>query len=198
MKKNILQINSSGRLQGSVTRKISNLLVQQISDNQGQSAIVNRDLANGLPFVDEKWIEANFTAPEERTARHRKALSFSDSLVKEMQQADHIVIASPIYNFSIPAVLKAWVDLVARAKLTFKYTDNGPVGLLEGKKAYLVMASGGVPIGSALDFASTYLKQALAFIGINDVTIIDSSKFDLQTNDNDQHNAEQMEMLVTA
>ena len=198
MKNNILQINSSGRHQGSVTRKISNLLVQQISDNREHATVVTRDLANGLPFVDEKWIEANFTAPEDRTDRHRETLSFSDSLVKEMQMANHIVIASPIYNFSIPAVLKAWVDLVARAKLTFKYTEKGPVGLLEGKKAYLVMASGGVPIGSELDFASPYLKQALAFIGIDDVTIIDSSQFDLLTDENAQHNAEQMDALVTA
>jgi len=173
----ILQINSSSRYHDSITRQVAELVVNNLSNEN--STIINRDLAKGLPFIDEQWIGANFTVPEDRNDQHKATLSFSDSLVNELQQAEHIVIASPIYNFSLPAVLKAWIDLIARARLTFQYTANGPEGLLKNKKAYIVIASGGVPVGSSMDFASPYLKQALAFVGITDVTIIDANNIDL-------------------
>lgn len=194
--KTLLQVNSSGRFEGSVTRQLSELVVNQIKVEQPGLNVISRDLATGLPFIDEQWIGANFTPPEQRSSSHQETLSFSNELVSELQQADTIVIASPIYNFSIPAVLKAWIDLVARAQLTFKYTENGPQGLLKGKKAYVVVASGGVPIGSEMDFASGYLKQVLAFIGITEVTLIDASKIDL-LNDNNLTSAEtQIEAII--
>ncbi len=177
----LLHINSSGRYQGSVTRQISDSVITQLQKSDSQLEVIHRDLSAGLPFVDEPWIEANFTATEERSIDQKETLGFSDSLVAELQHANHIVIASPIYNFSIPAVLKAWVDQIARANLTFYYTDKGPVGLLENKKATLVMASGGVPIESEMDLATPYLKQALAFTGISDVTVIDASTFNLKS-----------------
>jgi len=173
----ILQVNSSSRYNDSITRQVTELVVQNLSADN--TAIINRDLAKGLPFIDEQWIGANFTAPEDRSDEHKATLSLSDSLVSELQQAEHIIIASPIYNFSLPAVLKAWVDLIARARLTFRYTANGPEGLLKNKKAYVIIASGGVPVGSPMDFASPYLIQALAFVGISDVTIIDANTIDL-------------------
>ncbi|TQV74966.1 FMN-dependent NADH-azoreductase [Aliikangiella marina] len=175
----ILQINSSGRKEGSLTRQLSDLVVKALRSENEALSLNQRDLSTGLPFVDESWIGANFTAPEERDEQHKATLSFSDSLVKELQDADHLIIASPIYNFSVPAVLKAWIDMIARARLTFRYTENGPEGLLKGKKAYLVMASGGVPIGSEVDFASRYLLQVMKFVGIEDVTVLDASQFDL-------------------
>jgi len=181
---NILKINSSGRLEGSVTRQLTDILTQHIiassTTRKEESNVIERDLATGLPFYDETWIGANFTAADERSDEQRQALKLSDELIDEIQQSEHIVIATPIYNFSLPAVLKAWVDLIARAKVTFKYTENGPVGLLKNKKAYLVMASGGVSIGGDSDFASHFLKYFLAFVGITDVTIIDASKVNLQ------------------
>ncbi|TQV89371.1 FMN-dependent NADH-azoreductase [Aliikangiella coralliicola] len=183
MNTNILQVNSSGRYEGSVTRQLSDAVVAQLKRNEPSLEVTSRDLATGLPFVDEQWIGANFTAPEERNQLHKETLSFSDQLVNELIQAKHIVIASPIYNFSVPAVLKAWIDLVARAKLTFKYTEYGPVGLLENKTAYLVVASGGVPVGSEVDFASRYLKQVLGFLGITDVKVIDASKINIESDD---------------
>jgi len=137
-------------------------------------AIKSRDLAKGIPFINEDWIHANFTDPEQRTEQNRQALATSDQLVEELQAAEILVIASPIYNFSVPAVLKAWIDQVARARVTFRYTENGPEGLLKAKKAYLVMASGGVPLGSEVDYASTYLKQVMNFLGIQDVTVVDA------------------------
>jgi FMN-dependent NADH-azoreductase len=103
-------------------------------------------------------------------------LAVSDALVAELEAADVIVIGAPIYNFSIPAVLKAWIDMVARAGVTFRYGEDGPEGLLNNKKAYVVMASGGVPIGSAMDFASPYLRHLLGFIGIHDVEFISAAE----------------------
>jgi len=181
-KKNILLVNSSGRFNGSVTRQLSQHIVKQLQFENENSKLVIRELTDGLPFINEEWIGATFTPIEQRNNAQKDVLSFSDELVKEIEGTDVIVIASPIYNFSIPAVLKAWIDLTARAQLTFKYTDVGPVGLIENKKVYIAIASGGVPIGSTMDFASPYLKQALGFIGLTDVTIIDASTINLSGN----------------
>lgn len=93
----------------------------------------------------------------------------SDLLVRELDSADVIMITAPVYNFSVPAALKAWIDMICRASLTFHYTENGPEGLLKDRPVYLVMASGGVPFGSSADFASGYLRHILGFIGIRDV-----------------------------
>jgi len=181
---NILQINSSGRYDGSITRQVSDIVVNYLKRSNQSQQSVNRDIAPGLPFVNEAWINSNFTAADERTEGQKEVLSFSNELVAELENANHIVIASPIYNFSIPATLKAWIDLIARAGLTFSYTENGPVGLLKNKKATLVMASGGVPIGSEMDMASNYLKLALGFVGINDVNIIDATTINISNDEN--------------
>lgn len=173
---NILRIDASGRFEGSVTRQLTDHLIENLSESNSNTHLVTRELASGLPFINEQWIGANFTPAEQRNEGHKQALELSDKLVAEIEAADTLVIASPIYNFSVPAVLKAWIDMVARAGLTFKYTEQGPVGLLEGKKAYLVIASGGTPLGSDWDFTSGYLKHVLGFIGITDVTLIDASK----------------------
>ena len=175
MKEKLLHVNASGRYQGSITRQVSNLVVRYLQQENPLLDIINRDLASGLPFVNEAWINANFMAPDERNEMQKEVLGFSDELVSELQQSTHSIIASPIYNFSIPAVLKAWIDMIARANLTFRYTENGPIGLLENKKVTVVMASGGVAIGSKMDMASTYLKQVLGFIGISHVNIIDAT-----------------------
>lgn len=182
MKNHILHINASARVEGSVTRDISAQLVQQLQHQQDAS-IVSRDLANGIEFINENWIGANFTDPAERSPEQKAALSLSDSLVAELEQASHIVIAAPIYNFSVPASLKAWVDQVARARVTFRYTENGPEGLLKGKKAYLVVASGGVPLGSEVDYASTYLRHVLGFLGIHDVTLVNANELGQAANE---------------
>ncbi|GLX77997.1 FMN-dependent NADH-azoreductase [Thalassotalea insulae] len=195
---NVLHINSSGRHQGSITREVSEQLVEQLIKKQKAGKVIKRDLATGLPFIDEQWIGANFTAAEDREAHHKETLALSDHLVGELQQAEHIVIASPVYNFSIPAVLKAWIDLVARARLTFKYTEQGPVGLLENKKAYLVMASGGVTIGSEADFATNYLKQVMAFIGITDVTVIDAGQIKLSSEQQTESIDQELDSLINA
>ncbi len=163
----ILHIDSSARSEGSVTRRLSAQITEQLGGD-----VIRRDLADPLPLLTETWIGANFTPADTRDDMQRDTLALSDALVNEIKQANTLVIGAPIYNFGIPAVLKAWVDLVARAGLTFKYTENGPVGLLDGKKAIIVMASGGTKIGSDIDFASGYLRHVLGFIGIHDVQFV--------------------------
>ena len=169
---NVLEVQASARGEGSISRDLTADLIAALEARHGELNITRRDLAKGLPFIDEAWVAANFTPDEDRTSTHRQILSRSDDLVAELQAADVIVIGAPMYNFSVPAVLKAWIDMIARARLTFEYTENGPRGLLEGKKAYVVVPSGGVPVGSPADFATPYLRHALKFVGITDVEFI--------------------------
>ena len=168
----VLEITASARQEGSVSRRLVQNLVAALEDRHGEVSVVRRDVAAGLPYVDEDWVRANFTPEEERSAADRKTLAQSDELVAELEAADVIVIGTPIYNFSIPATLKAWIDMVSRARKTFRYTDNGPEGLLKGKKAFVIVPSGGVPVGSEVDFATPYLRHALGFIGITDVEFV--------------------------
>ena len=172
----ILEISASGRKSGSVSRLLTSELVGELEKKHAGATTTRRELSLGMPFVDEDWIGANFTAPEERSEAQNDTLGFSDQLVAELQASDTIVIGVPIYNFSIPAVLKAWVDMIARAGLSFRYTADGPEGLLKGKTAYLVVASGGVAVDSAWDFATPYMRHALAFVGITDVQVIAAEK----------------------
>jgi FMN-dependent NADH-azoreductase len=174
MTQKILRIDASMRKAGSYSRTLSNRLIAQLK-SQNPSTVKVRDLADGIPFINEAWIGANFTDITERTAEQRSVLSCSDALISELKSADTLVIGLPIYNFNVPAAFKAWIDQVARAKVTFRYGDNGPEGLLENKKAYVVLSSGGTQLGSDMDFVSDYIHHVLGFIGIKDVTIIDSS-----------------------
>lgn len=168
MTNTILNIQSSARSDDSVTRQLSQAALKQLNANE----VITRDLAAGIPLLTADWLAANFTAPDDRTTQNGEALALSDTLIDEIKQADTLVFGVPVHNFSIPAALKAWVDQIARVGVTFKYTDTGPVGLLEGKRAIILLASGGTPIGSDIDFASGYLKHIMGFIGISDVTII--------------------------
>lgn len=170
---NILRIDASARRAGSITRRLSDTLIANLRARHGRTRVQVRDLARTPPpLLDADWIAASYTDPQARDADQRAALAVSDELVAELCAADVVVIGVPVYNFGVPAALKAWVDLVARARVTFRYTENGPEGLLTGKRAYLVMASGGVAIGSAADFATGYLRQLLGFLGITDVEIV--------------------------
>ena len=167
MTQNILQIDASARLNGSTTRQ----LTAKISDRLG-GTVTHRDLSDAIPQINETWVNANFTPADQRDATQIDTLSLSDQLVDELKAADTVVIGVPVYNFGIPAALKAWVDLVARAGVTFKYSETGPVGLLEGKRAILAVATGGTAVGSEIDFATGYMKHVLGFIGIHDVEIV--------------------------
>lgn len=164
----ILHIDASARLTESTTRTLS----RKILDHLGEDDIIRRDLADPLPQVTENWIGANFTPPGQRNAGQMEILGLSDQLVDEIARADTLVIGLPIYNFSVPAAFKAWVDLIARVGLSFHYTETGPKGLLGGKRAIIAIASGGTSVGSDADFATGYVRHILGFIGISDVSVI--------------------------
>ena len=168
----IFELSASGRGNDSVSRMLTQEVIDALEQKNGAIEVIRRDLSTGVSLVDEDWINANFTADEDRSSEQRQTLGESDALVAELQAADVLVIGAPIYNFGVPASLKAWVDMIARARLTFRYTEQGSEGLLTGKKAYVVVASGGVPVDSPVDFATPYLRQALKFVGITDVEII--------------------------
>ena len=180
---NILEVSASGRGSASVSRQLSRDTLAALEDRYGNVNVVRRDLNDGIGFVDEDWIAANFTDPDERSDAQRERLSESDELIAELRAADVIVIGAPMYNFSIPATLKAWIDQVARARVTFRYTNDGPVGLLDNKKAIVIATSGGVPIGSPVDHATPYLRHALGFLGIADVEVIGADQLNAGTDD---------------
>jgi len=117
---NVLEVSASGRKRGSVSRTLSKELIDALAARNGAVSLTRRDLADGIPLLDERWIEANFTPEEERADGQRETLALSDALVAELQAASVIVIGVPVYNFGIPAALKAWVDMIARARLTFR------------------------------------------------------------------------------
>jgi FMN-dependent NADH-azoreductase len=167
---NILHIDASGRGKPSVSRQLSNEIVQKISSDQ--TNVTYRDVSQGLSFVDETMIGAYYTHKAERSDEQHQAIALSDTIVGELMDADTVVIGMPIYNFSMPAGFKTWSDLAARVGETFTYTENGPVGLLEGKKAYVAVASGGTKVGSEIDFLTPWLRHFLGFIGISDVEIV--------------------------
>ncbi|MFU7529536.1 FMN-dependent NADH-azoreductase [Qipengyuania sp. ASV99] len=169
---NILHITASIRGDESVSNALGNRLVEGLVAKGGAS-VTRRDLAaNDLPYVSAERFAANLTPIDTRTPDQTQLAAIADTLIAELQAADTIVIASPVYNFGVPATVKAWADLVARAGTTFQYTETGPVGLLTGKKVYLAIASGGTPIGSEIDFMSRWLVFFLGFLGIKDVEII--------------------------
>jgi len=168
----VLHITASIRGDESVSRSLSTKIVDGIATREGAS-IITRDLAaNDLPYVSAERFAANLAAEADRTPEQSELAAISDELIAELQAADTIVFGVPIYNFGVPATVKAWADLVARAGTTFKYTPEGPAGLLKDKKAYLAVASGGTQVGSEIDFMTPWLKFFLGFLGIDDVTII--------------------------
>lgn len=177
--KNLLRIDASAHPQGSVTRRLGDEFTQRwLADHPG-GTVVSRDLAEPLPLLDADWVSANLTDPAERDDGHLAALALSDQLIGELRDADAVLVTVPMYNFAVPASLKAWIDLVCRARETFAYTDKGPQGLLADRPVTIVIASGGVPVGSAMDFASDYLKHIFGFIGITDVSLVAAERMNL-------------------
>ena len=183
--KQVLLINASARGAASNTRALTREVLDHLQAEYGEVNITEREVAAGLPLINEPWVKANFTPAEQRSAEQQQVLALSDTLIAELQRADIVVIGAPMYNFGVPASLKAWIDLVARAGLTFRYTEQGPVGLLQGKQAYVVVTTGGAKIGSAVDYASGYLKHVLGFIGIHDVHLIKAERY--AADDEEQH-----------
>ncbi len=178
-KKHVLRLDASAGGDDSNSRKLGDVLARQFEGLYPESEIRQRDLNQGLSFIDVDWITANFTASEERDDSQNRRLALSDQLIAELQWADHIVLTTPMYNFGIPATLKAWIDLICRAGITFRYAADGPEGLLKNKRIDIVITTGGAPLGSPVDFVSGYLTQIFTFIGIEDVNIIGADQMNL-------------------
>ena len=176
----LLHISVSPRGTDSISRQLGDAAVEAWKAKNPGGRVTERDLAKTpLTFVDVDWIAGAFSPPEYHTENHKKALALSNELVSELLEADEIILATPMYNFAVPAALKAWIDHVVRAGKTFRYTASGtPEGLLAGqhKKVLVIIASGGsYPEGSpmaALNYEIPYLRFILAYMGITDVRFV--------------------------
>ncbi|WP_259780794.1 FMN-dependent NADH-azoreductase [Aestuariispira ectoiniformans] len=174
---NLLVVNSSPNLDASVTRGLSKEFADTLASQLGDLTVVNRDLgATPPPHLDQTTIGAFYTPAENRSAEQKLAVALSDTLISELKNADVIVIGAPMHNFGISSSLKTWFDHVARVGETFQYTENGPQGLLGGKKVYVITARGGdyseTSPAAAMDIQAPYIKTVLGFVGITDVTFI--------------------------
>ena len=172
----ILRVDSSAKTENSESRRLTDRIIDGLKTNGKSLDVTVRDLNESLPQVNTAWIEANNTPSDDQTNEHKKTLALSNTLVGEIEAADTLIIGVALYNFSITASLKLWIDLVCRARKTFAYVDGSPKGLMTGKKAIICFASGGTPFESDIDFASGYLKHILGFIGITDVIFISADK----------------------
>ena len=177
LKPTLLKIDSSPMGDRSVSRKLTAAFAKAWLKAHPGGTVISRDLtALHIPIVDGSWVGAAYTPEDARTPLQKDALATSDILIAELQQADEYVIGVPMHNFSIPSTLKLWIDQIVRLGKTVAYTTSGREGLLKGKKATLLMASGGVydqgTAAESLNFVTPYLRTIFGFIGITDVNFI--------------------------
>lgn len=169
----ILQINSAARSQGAQSTLLADELTAKLQQSNPGAKVVVRDLlADALPQLDESVLGAFFTPADQRSAEQNAIVAKSDALIAELRAADIVVIGAPLYNFGVSSQLKSYFDWIARAGVTFRYTENGPVGLIEGKKVYVVSARGGKYAGTPNDSQTPFLRSFLGFLGMTDVTFI--------------------------
>jgi len=171
---NILQVNSSARADGSHSTRLANTVVERVQRSLPEAGtLVVRDLGRQPhPELNETALQALFTPAEQRSAEQAARVALDDALIAELQAADVVVLGVPMYNFGVPAALKNWIDAIARAKVTFQYTANGPEGLLKGKKVYIVLTRGGQYRNTASDTQVPYLRTVLSFLGMTDLNFI--------------------------
>ncbi len=173
----LLKIDVSPRGEHSISRKLSNHFATEWQSNHIGGKIITRDLATTkIPYVDLPWIAGAFTAPDQHTDEHKAALRLSDELIAELLEADEVVISTPMYNFNVPAALKAWIDHIVRLNKTFSVGPDGLKGLAAGKKVTVIIASGseyttGSPMES-YNLEGPYFNVVLGFIGVTDITIV--------------------------
>jgi FMN-dependent NADH-azoreductase len=169
---NILQINSSARSTGSESSRLADVIVARIAAEKA-SNLVKRDLgADPHPALDEPTLQALFTPADQRSAEQNARVALDDALIAQVQAADVIVIGAPMYNFGMTVQLKGWFDAIARAGVTFRYTETGPIGLLQGKKVYVALTRGGMHRDGATDTQVPHLKTILGFLGMTDVQFV--------------------------
>lgn len=178
----ILRLDASANPTASGSIDLGNQLLEHMTGQGSRIDVRQRDLNQDAQFIDADWIAANFTPAENLGDSATQRLAQSDELIAELQWADHILLTTPMYNFSVPATLKAWIDQVCRAGITFRYTPDGPVGLLGNKRVDIVITTGGVALDSPVDFLSGYLRQVFKFIGIESVNIIGAERMNADSN----------------
>jgi FMN-dependent NADH-azoreductase len=170
---NILQINSSARTQGSHSSALAETLVEHLRAAHPDARLHVRDFGRAPhPALDETALQALFTPDAQRTPEQAARVALDDALIAEMQAADTVVIGVPMYNFGVPTQLKNWIDAISRARVTFRYTEQGPEGLLTGKKVYVLLTRGGQYRNTPADTQVPYLKTVFAFLGMKDVEFI--------------------------
>jgi FMN-dependent NADH-azoreductase len=171
--KTLLQLNTSLFGAGGQSSRLAGEFVAAWQEQNPQANVIVRDLAADTPpHLTAHAFGAFLAKAGERTAEQQTVVDYSDSLIDELKRADVIVLGLPMYNFGIPSALKAYLDHIARAGVTFKYTEKGPVGLLKGKKVYVFAARGGQYAGTGLDTQTAYVRNFFAFLGMTDVEFI--------------------------
>lgn len=170
----LLQINASISDSNGQSSQLANQFVSAFKARHPAVKILKRDVAatDAVPHLTGERFGALIAKPEERSPAQHAVVAYSDSLIDQLRQADVIVLGLPMYNFGIPSQLKSYFDHIARAGVTFKYTETGPVGLLTGKKAFVFAARGGVYAGTPLDTQTSYVRDFLRFLGITDVDFV--------------------------
>ena len=173
MTTSLLQISASIHSHGGQSSQLAAQFVEAYRRHHPEAHIVRRDLASdSVPHLSAERFGAFLSKADERTQEQRAVIAYSDALIAELRSADVIVLGLPMYNFGVPSQLKAYFDHIARAGETFRYTANGPVGLLQGKRAYIFAARGGLYAGTALDTQTNYVRDFLRFVGIEDIEFV--------------------------
>lgn len=169
----ILQINTSARSVGANSTRLADAVTARLTTRHPEARVELRDLASQPhPVLDEPALSALFTPPELRSAEQAARVALDDALIAQVQAVDVIVLGVPMYNFGVPVQLKTWIDAIARSGVTFRYTANGPEGLLKGKKVYVALARGGLYRDTPADSQVPYLKSVLSFLGLSDIEFI--------------------------
>ena len=169
----LLQLNSSLNSAAGHSSRLADAFVARWRAANPGATVIGRDLAaNPVPHLTAERFGAFIAGPEGRTAEQQSVVAYSDELISELRRADVIVLGLPLYNFGVPSTLKAYFDHIARAGVTFRYGENGSVGLLTGKKAYVLAARGGIYAGTPRDTETAYVREFLAFLGITDVEFV--------------------------
>ena len=169
----ILQINASARSAGANSTRVADSITARLQAANPAAVLEVRDLAaNPHPVLDEPALGALFTPADQRTPEQAARVALDDALIAQVQSADAIVLGVPMYNFGVPVQLKAWIDAIARAGVTFRYTEKGPEGLIKGKKVYVALARGGLYRNTPADSQVPFLKDVLGFLGMTDVEFI--------------------------
>src|ERR1700734_4364629 len=172
----LLHIDSSPLYGRSVSRELTAAFVSQWKSSHPDGRVIYRDLnATAIPPVNAEWVGAVYTPEQARTSQQKELLSLSDSLLAELEQADEFIIGVPMHNFGVPSVLKLWIDQIARLGRTFSYGKGGPKGLIVGKKATFIIATGGIYAQTQMasfNFVEPYLRSVFGFLGVTDATFL--------------------------